>query len=289
MKRLLAATLLLVCLCPTNALARRLTFTPGRIPTAVALPPASPAYAARNGFKQRLAAMTARWSAARKRAGERLRMTPVVRACAGGAVGLLHGVAKLGGLLGRVAAGVSGIGSLALAAHAGMGVVTARSTDQRLDALGDLGQGMCGIARLGYVARPLVHSLGTIGAGLQCGAGVCEIYGGIRNRDRDKIILGALDVGAGVLFGASALSMANPLTLVAALAVTGARFLYAKRKGIASGWDRLCERVRTARAARAERRAQSRAVAAGALPGAVDTTAARLELPAKIAPAPALR
>lgn len=176
-----------------------------------------------------------------RRAWRAVRRQPVQTARYGvmGVVNGIRGTARLGLKLGSVAGHVSGVGSLGLTAHAAWRLARARTGTERADACRDLGTGMSGLGCMGYWASPVSLKVGLVGVGVQSTVGAYSLIHGLRQRDRPRIVLGALDLSAGLLFGASLLSYLNPYTMVAAVALTAARVGYAKRHGIKSAVEKL--------------------------------------------------
>ncbi len=70
--------------------------------------------------------------------------------------------------------------------------------------------------------------------------------GFVRFRDvsRGRYLIGALDLGAGALFGASLLGCLNPYTAAAAIVLTAARAAYEHRDLVRSTLHRLGDRLR---------------------------------------------
>lgn len=176
----------------------------------------------------------------------------VARYGAAGLVGGIRFAARAGLQLGRIAGQVSGITSLGLMVDGGVRLARARRVEERVEATRDLAGGASGLGRLGWLMSPVHVDLGLGGAGLQIGVGAYELARGLCRRDRPSIVLGALDLGAGALFGASLLSCLTPVTAAGAIVLTAARAAYANRELLRTAWQRLGDRLRERR----ERRRQ---------------------------------
>jgi hypothetical protein len=186
----------------------------------------------------------------------RVKSGDVVRYGASGLVGGIRLAARAGLQLGRVAGQVSGVTSLGLMVDGGIRLARARRVEERVEATRDLAGGASGLGRLGWLMSPVHVDVGLAGAGLQIGVGAYELARGLCRRDRPSVILGALDLGAGALFGASLLSCLTPVTAAGAIALTAARAAYANRELLRSAWQRLGDRLRERRERRhAQRRA----------------------------------
>ncbi len=173
----------------------------------------------------------------------RVKTGDLVRYGASGLVGGIRGAARIGLQLGRCAGQLAGVTSVALAVDGGVRLCRARTVPERVEATRDLAGGISGMGRLGWLMSPLSVDVGLAGAGLQIGVGAYELGRGLCRRERPSILLRALDLGAGALFGASLLGCLSPVTAAGAILLTAARAAYANRELLRSAWHRLGERL----------------------------------------------
>jgi len=141
-------------------------------------------------------------------------------------VGLLRGMRGLGL-----------VGGAGLTWSAVRDLRAAKTVNERMDALGDLAWGAEGLT---YFAAPSSATMGTIAQGLGIAGGICQtavgcrrIYQGFKQRDRSKIVLGALDVAGGLFWlGWDLAGWENPLFLAGVAGSMLLREGYANRDAL---------------------------------------------------------
>lgn len=155
--------------------------------------------------------------------------------------------------IGPMAAPLTGIGSVGLGVISVHDFIKAKSPEKRLDASHGFLWSLQGMSGLGYLMRskaawikPASQTIGVVGGTLQAGIGIHRIATGLKRKDRPRIILGALDLGAGACWGASACAVATPWTLGGFVAFTAARMAYSKRDQIKSAAHNLASGTRRA-------------------------------------------
>ncbi len=148
------------------------------------------------------------------------------------------------GELAQLGLGLSGIGSVGLIAHGAYTLAKSRDREERVSAVRSLGWGIEGATRLAYFATPFAEKAGILGGSVQAGIGVYNLCRGVRQKDRRRILLGSLDLGGGLMFGASALAACNPVLLGGAIALTTCRFVVENKAKIKSTFQRIGARLR---------------------------------------------
>jgi hypothetical protein len=145
--------------------------------------------------------------------------------------------------LAPITAARSAFGFGALGALGGlglMGVATihlrrARTSEERLDAGADLAWGVQGFS---YVAREstlasLTTGMGFVGAAARMSVGMVRIRRGVQTGDKQAVKLGALDLGAGILWGAlDVAGFSHPVVLGGYLVTMVGREAYANRDAL---------------------------------------------------------
>lgn len=127
----------------------------------------------------------------------------------------------------------------------------ARSANERMDAVGDLAWGVEGLL---YLAKPTSQLLGTVAQHVGIVGGFCQtavgcrrIYQGIKQRNREKITLGALDVAGGLTWLAwDALAWENPLFIASYAGFMVAREAYDNRAELKAFGKKMGGRLRCA-------------------------------------------
>jgi hypothetical protein len=148
-------------------------------------------------------------------------------------------------------AGLTGAGAVGLGAASVQTLVRDRDRERRTDAAHGLAWSAQGLTTtaLAFGARarwlaPASRAFGVAGGGLQVGIGAYRLGTGLHRRDRERLTLGALDVGAGGCWIASACSLATPWTLGGFALLTGARLAYTNRARIRQAGAALKRRTR---------------------------------------------
>lgn len=154
----------------------------------------------------------------------------------------------VGTRLGPLAGPLTGVGSIGLGVYSIHGLLNAKSPQARLDAAHGVAwslQGTAGLVRLTGVAglKTAGKVLGVGGGLLQASLGAYRLVAGVRGRDKRRVIVGGLDLGAGLCWAATACSVGGPLALGGFIGLTSARLAYSYRKPLARALGRLLGRA----------------------------------------------
>jgi hypothetical protein len=128
---------------------------------------------------------------------------------------------------------VGALGGLGLIAVSIVNLGRARTSDEALDAAADLAWGVQGFSYVTGAARvaSLTTGMGFVGAAARISVGVVRIRRGARTGDKNAVRLGALDLGAGMLWGAlDVVGLSHPVVLGSYVAMMVGRELYANRE-----------------------------------------------------------
>lgn len=150
----------------------------------------------------------------------------------------------VGTRLGPLAGPLTGVGSIGLGVYSIHGLINAKSPQARLDAAHGVAwslQGAAGLLRLTGVAglKTAGKVLGVGGGLLQASLGAYRLVTGVRGRDKRRMIIGGLDLGAGLCWAATACSVGGPLALGGFIGLTSARLAYNYRKPLGRALARL--------------------------------------------------
>ncbi|MCA9668718.1 MAG: hypothetical protein KC503_24160 [Myxococcales bacterium] len=163
-----------------------------------------------------------------------------------------------------MARSLTGVGSVALGLHSGYRLVKARTRSQRAEAAHGIAWGLQGLAGLGKALAPsgglevAAKRLGLAGAAIQVGLGAHRLVEGVKKRDRESLIHGTLDVGAGVCWAATACG-ANPAAAAGFAGLTVAHIAYENRHSLRRAIRRVLQRANAReRASRAKGRRRRR-------------------------------
>jgi hypothetical protein len=114
-----------------------------------------------------------------------------------------YGATKMSPLLQGIR-GLGIVGALGLTVHGAHSLFKAKTTNHRLDAIGDLAWGIEGVTNLGFPGSAAISNfgigVGVVGGMCQAAVGCRRISQGIKEHKRDKIVLGALDLASGALW-----------------------------------------------------------------------------------------
>jgi hypothetical protein len=158
--------------------------------------------------------------------------------------------------LASITAARSSLGLEAVGAVGGLGLIgvstvnlwRARTSEQALDAAADLAWGVQGFSYVTGAARiaPLTTGMGFVGAAARMSVGVVRIRRGVRTGDKHAVKLGALDLGAGILWGAlDVAGWSHPVVLGGYVVTMVGREAYANKDAIrqilATDFRRLLE------------------------------------------------
>jgi len=140
----------------------------------------------------------------------------------------------VGARLGPLAISFSGVGSLGLGVCSLKSLFRARSAEARVDAAHGVAwslQGLTGLSLLGSggVMRWAGTVSGVLGGVLQTAVGLYRLGGALRPGGRERCLLGALDVGAGLCWTASTCGLGVPFSLGGYLAFSGVRLAFEHR------------------------------------------------------------
>jgi hypothetical protein len=127
---------------------------------------------------------------------------------------------------------VGAIGGLGLMGVATVNLWRARTSEEALDASADLAWGVQGFSYVTGAARvaPLTTGMGFVGAAARMSVGVVRIRRGMRTGDTQAMKLGALDLGAGILWGAlDVAGWSHPVVLGSYVAMMVGREAYANK------------------------------------------------------------
>ncbi len=161
--------------------------------------------------------------------------------------GLMHLTRAAGPLGGPI----TGIGAVGLGYTSIRDLRRAKTTEKRIEAAHGLAWSMQGFTGLGYALqskaawlKPTSQVLGVAGGTLQAGIGVHRLISGIKTKSRERIVLGALDIGGGACWAASACALATPWTLGGFVALTTVRMGYEHRDKIKAAAGRLKNKIK---------------------------------------------
>ncbi len=162
------------------------------------------------------------------------------------------GLMQLTRVAGPLAGPITGIGSFGLGYMSIRDLRRAKTTEKRIEAAHGLAWSMQGLTSLGYALQskaawlqPTSKVLGIAGGTLQAGIGLHRLASGIKNRSRERIVLGALDIGGGACWAASACALATPWTLGGFVALTTVRMGYEHRDKIKAAAHKLKDKVKS--------------------------------------------
>ena len=162
--------------------------------------------------------------------------------------GLMHLTRAAGPLGGPI----TGIGAVGLGYTSIRDLRRAKTAEKRIEAAHGLAWSMQGLTGLGHALqskaawlKPTSQVLGVAGGTLQVGIGLHRLVSGIKERSRERIVLGALDMGGGVCWAASACALATPWTLGGFVALTTVRMGYEHRDKIKAAAGRLKNKIKT--------------------------------------------
>ena len=148
--------------------------------------------------------------------------------------------------LAPIAGSLTGVGSVVLGVHSGYRFLHARNNSQRAEAAHGIAWSLQGLAALGKLVAPhtpgwqtAAKSLGIAGGAIQVGLGSYRLITGAKRRDKKRMILGGLDVGAGLCWAASACAIATPVTLAGFAGFTLAHIAYEHRDSLRAAARRL--------------------------------------------------
>jgi hypothetical protein len=154
-------------------------------------------------------------------------------------IGSVSRAAAFGRMAGPLGGSLTGIGSVGLGLVSVRELVRARERGRRLDAAHGIAWSLQGITGLSYALqaqaawlKPFTRWSGIVGGTLQAGVGMYRLGSGLRNRSRERVVLGSLDVGAGACWAASSCALATPWTLGGFVALTAARMAYKNREDL---------------------------------------------------------
>ncbi len=181
------------------------------------------------------------------------------------ASGLLEVTRGLGPVLGPF----TGIGSVGLGVVSTRDLLRAKTSEHRVDAAHGILWSLQGLAGFGLALQrqaswiaPAARTLGVAGGALQVSIGAHRLATGLRRRDRERVVLGSLDVGAGTCWALSTCSLLTPWTTAGFVTFTLARLGYtAYQRRDALGRGALKLRGRLQRGSRALSQGLRRAAA----------------------------
>jgi hypothetical protein len=127
------------------------------------------------------------------------------------------------------------LGGLGLIGVASMNLWRARTSEEALDAAADLAWGAQGFSYVTGAARlaTFTGGMGFVGATARMTVGVVRIRRGIQRGDKQSVKLGALDLCAGVLWGAlDVAGLSHPVVLGGYVAAMVGREAYANRAAL---------------------------------------------------------
>jgi hypothetical protein len=130
---------------------------------------------------------------------------------------------------------VGALGGLGLMAVSSLNLWRARTSDEALDAAADLAWGVQGFSYVTGAARvaSLTTGMGFVGAAARMTVGVVRIRRGVQRGDKQSVKLGALDLGAGILWGAlDVAGWSHPVVLGGYVAAMVSREVYANRHAL---------------------------------------------------------
>lgn len=166
----------------------------------------------------------------------------LVSSAAGGVMRITQAAGPLGGPL-------TGIGSVGLGYVSIKRFRKAETVEKRVEAAHGMAWSLQGMTGLGYALqskaawlKPASQAVGVAGGALQAGIGAFRIYDGVKHKDRQRIVLGALDIGGGACWIASACAIATPWTLGGFIALTATRIGYERRDQIKEAARKLFRR-----------------------------------------------
>jgi hypothetical protein len=162
----------------------------------------------------------------------------------------------VGSKLGPISGPLTGVGAIGLGVYSVHGLINAKSSEKRLDAAHGIAwslQGMTGLVRLGakrisWLGTGSMQRAGTVlgvgGGLLQAGLGGYRLLTGIKRRERRRIVLGGLDVGAGLCWAASACAIGGPWALGGFIGLTAVRMGYYYKDKLATSGGKLLNATR---------------------------------------------
>jgi hypothetical protein len=130
---------------------------------------------------------------------------------------------------------VGALGGLGLMGVSTVNLWRARTSEEALDAAADLAWGVQGFSYVTGAARiaPLTTGMGFVGAAARMSVGVVRIRRGVRTGDKQSVKLGALDLGAGILWGAlDVAGWSHPVVLGSYVAMMVGREAYANKDAL---------------------------------------------------------
>lgn len=143
-------------------------------------------------------------------------------------------VLRFGASAGQILGPVTGISSVLLSASALREIVKAETPERRVNAVHTLAWGIQGMGVLGNMFKsqakwiaPTAKCLGIVGGSIQTFCGVYGLTRGIKQRDKPRMILGGLDISAGVCWVGAACAV--PYAMGGFAAFAGGRLAYANR------------------------------------------------------------
>jgi hypothetical protein len=139
------------------------------------------------------------------------------------------------------------VGGLGLMGVATVNLSRARSAEEALDAAADFAWGVQGFSYVTGAARvaSLTTGMGIVGAAARVSVGVLRIRRGVQTGDQQAVKLGALDLGAGILWGAlDVAGWSHPVVLGSYVVAMVGREVYANkdalREAFFSAFDASC-------------------------------------------------
>ena len=157
----------------------------------------------------------------------------------------------MGSRLGPIAGSLTGVGSIGLGVYSVRGMVNAKTPEKRFEASHGLAwslQGLAGLLRMvapkvSWLRGSAVHTVGTVlgvgGGLLQAGLGGYRLATGLHGHDRRRIVLGSLDLSAGLCWAASACALGGPAAMAGFVGLTAARIGYTYKDALTNTARRL--------------------------------------------------
>lgn len=170
-----------------------------------------------------------------------------------------NNVVRLGGAAGKLAPHLAGFGSVGLGIYSLRDLARAKTAVERVEATHGVAWSLQGLAGLGRVFRsratwiaPTAKTLGVAGGALQAGVGSYRLAQGVRGlrrgtetrKNRSRVVLGLVDLGAGSCWAASACGVAAPYTLGGFIVLTAARMAYSHRDALGRAARKLTAPLR---------------------------------------------
>lgn len=143
-----------------------------------------------------------------------------------------------------------GLGSLGVGVSSAVQLIRAKKTTKKVDAAHGVAWGLQSLVGMAYATKDKFSAatrmtlkktgqlLGVAGGILQSGVGAYRLTKGIKEHDKEKIVLGGLDAGAGVAWTASAL-WGGPISMGACVGLNLVSLGYSYRDDIRKTKDRL--------------------------------------------------